>query len=74
MTILFLVISFVAGIALGQRFKILILVPVMSLALVGTIAAGVARADNVWSIVIGPSAAERLVRRTEFAWQHEPPR
>jgi len=39
----------------------------MSLALVGTIAAGVARADNVWSIVIGPSAAERLVPPTEFA-------
>jgi hypothetical protein len=52
MTILFVVISLVAGIALGQRFKILILVPVMSLALVGTIAAGVARADNVWSIAL----------------------
>jgi uncharacterized protein YneF (UPF0154 family) len=44
------VISLVAGIALGQWFKVLILVPVMSLALVGTIAAGIARADNVWSI------------------------
>jgi hypothetical protein len=52
MTILFVVISLVAGIALGQRFKILILVPVMSLALVGTIAAGIARADNVWSIAL----------------------
>jgi hypothetical protein len=45
MTILLVVISLVAGIALGQWFKILILVPVMSLALVGTIAAGIARAD-----------------------------
>src|SRR5262245_47716842 len=52
MTILLVVISLVAGIALGQWFKILILVPVMSLALVGTIAAGVARADNVWSIAL----------------------
>ena len=52
MTILFVVISLVAGIALGQRFKILILVPVMSLAFVGTIAAGIARADNVWSIAL----------------------
>jgi hypothetical protein len=50
MTILLVVICLVAGIALGQWFKILILVPVMSLALVGTIAAGIARADNVWSI------------------------
>ena len=30
--------------------QVLILVPVMSLALVGTIAAGIARADDVWSI------------------------
>ena len=52
MTILLVVISLVAGIVLGQWFKILILVPVMSLALVGTIAAGIARADNVWSIAL----------------------
>jgi uncharacterized protein YneF (UPF0154 family) len=52
MTILLVVISLVAGIALGQWFKILILVPVMSLALVGTIAAGIARADNIWSIAL----------------------
>jgi len=52
MTILLVVISLVAGIALGQWFKILILVPVMSLALVGTIAAGIARADNAWSIAL----------------------
>ena len=52
MTILLVVISLVAGIALGQWFKILILVPVMSLALVGTIAAGIARADNGWSIAL----------------------
>jgi hypothetical protein len=44
------VISFVAGIALGHWFKVLILVPVMSLALGGTIAAGIAYADDVWSI------------------------
>ena len=50
MAISLVVISFVAGIALGQWFKVLILVPVMSLALGGTIAAGIARADDVWSI------------------------
>ena len=37
MAISLVVISFVAGIALGQWFKVLILVPVMSLALGGTI-------------------------------------
>src|SRR5215813_13915109 len=50
MAISLVVISFVAGIALGQWFRVLILVPVMSLALVGTIAAGIARTDDVWSI------------------------
>src|SRR5262249_46907886 len=50
MAISLAVISFVAGIALGQWFRVLILVPVMSLALVSTIAAGIARADDVLSI------------------------
>jgi hypothetical protein len=50
MAISLVVISFVVGIALGQWFKVLILVPVMGLALGGTIAAGIARADDVWSI------------------------
>ena len=49
MAISLVVISFVVGIALGQWFKVLILVPVMGLALGGTIAAGIARADDVWS-------------------------
>src|SRR5690349_22402230 len=56
MAISLVVISLVAGIALGWWFKVLILVPVMSLALVGTIAAGIARADNVWSITLTPIA------------------
>ena len=43
MAISLVVISFVVGIALGQWFKVLILVPVMGLALGGTIAAGIAR-------------------------------
>jgi len=57
MAISLVVISFVAGIALGQWFRVLILVPVMSLALVGTIAAGIARADDdVWSIAFAAIA------------------
>jgi hypothetical protein len=52
MSISLVVISLVAGIALGWWFKVLILVPAMSLALVGTIAAGIARTDNVWSIAL----------------------
>jgi uncharacterized protein YneF (UPF0154 family) len=52
MAISLVVISLVAGIALGQWFKILILVPAVGLALGGTIAAGIARADNVWSLAL----------------------
>ena len=59
MAISLVVISFVAGIALGQWFKVLILVPVMSLALGGTIAAGIARADDVWSIARSNRGCDR---------------
>jgi hypothetical protein len=52
MTISLVVISFAAGIALAQWFRVLILVPAMSLVLVGTIAAGIARTDDVWSIAL----------------------
>ncbi|HKA20727.1 MAG TPA: hypothetical protein VKN18_20765 [Blastocatellia bacterium] len=52
MAISLVVISLVAGIAVGQWYKVLILVLVISLALVGTIAAGIARTDNVWSIAL----------------------
>ena len=52
MAISLVVISLVAGIAVGQWYKVLILVLVMSLALVGTIAAGIARTNNVWSIAL----------------------
>ena len=47
-----IIIGFLTGIALGHCFKVLILVRVMSIALVGTIAAGVARADSDWSIAL----------------------
>jgi hypothetical protein len=57
MAISLVVISFVAGIALGQWFRVLILVPAMSTVLVGTIAAGIARADDVWSIALVAIAA-----------------
>jgi hypothetical protein len=52
MAISLIVIGFLAGIALGQFFKVLILVPTMSIALIATIAVGIARADNVWSIAL----------------------
>jgi hypothetical protein len=47
-----LVIGFglLAGMALGQRFKVLILLPVIGLAVVISTAAGIAHGDQFWSI------------------------
>jgi hypothetical protein len=39
------------GMVLGQRFKLLILLPAITLGLLGTVILGVARADDAWSIV-----------------------
>jgi predicted Na+-dependent transporter len=50
MTLLF--ISFLVGAVLGQRFKVFVLVPATSLALICTIAAGIARAQHIWSIAM----------------------
>jgi hypothetical protein len=57
MAISLVLISFAAGIALAQWLRVLILVPAMSTVLVGTIAAGIARTDDVWSIALVAIAA-----------------
>jgi hypothetical protein len=49
-------ISLLVGMVLGQRFKVLILVPAMALALVLAVGTGVASADTVWSIVLMAAA------------------
>ena len=51
MMALFLI-SFLAGAVLGQRFKVFILLPAISLAVICTITAGIARAQDVWSIAM----------------------
>jgi len=43
---------FLAGIALGLRYKVLILVPAVTLAMIFAMIIGVARADHFWSIVL----------------------
>jgi hypothetical protein len=48
----FLMISLLAGIVLGQRFNIFILVPGIALALVLVVGSGIERADTLWSIVL----------------------
>ena len=45
------IISLLAGMVLGQRFKVLILVPATALALAFTVGVGIAQAEAVWSIV-----------------------
>jgi multisubunit Na+/H+ antiporter MnhG subunit len=50
--IAWLFISFLVGAALGQRFKVFVLLPATSLVLICTIAAGIARAPDVWSIAV----------------------
>jgi hypothetical protein len=46
------VIGALAGIALGLRYKVLMLMPAVTLATIFTIMVGVARADSFWSIVL----------------------
>jgi len=50
-------ISLLAGMVLGQRFKVLILIPATALALVFATGTGIVRADTVWSIVLMATAA-----------------
>jgi hypothetical protein len=54
-------VSLLVGIVLGQRFKVLVLMPTIAIALVLAIGAGVAHADPVWWIVLlGTAAATSL--------------
>ncbi len=46
------IISALAGIALGLRYKVLILVPTIALAMVFAMIVGIARADHIGSIVL----------------------
>jgi hypothetical protein len=46
------VVSALVGMALGQRFKVLILVPTIGFTLLLTIAAGIMRADGLGEIVM----------------------
>lgn len=48
----FVLASLLIGVVLGQRFKVLVLVPGTGLAFVVTILAGIVRADAIWPIVL----------------------
>jgi hypothetical protein len=46
------IICFLIGAALGMRFKVLIVIPVIGLALLGTAAVGIAHGDPIGSVVL----------------------
>jgi hypothetical protein len=50
-------ISLVVGMVLGQRFKVLVLLPAIALALVLAIGGGIVRAESAWWIVLVAAAA-----------------
>lgn len=52
MSLELVVVSALAGIALGLRFRVLILVPAVTLAMMFALIVGVASADHFWSIVL----------------------
>jgi hypothetical protein len=45
-------ISLLVGAALGQRFKVMVLVPVIAIVLVLVVATGVSLAQTAWAIVL----------------------
>ncbi len=51
MTLLFIC-GLLAGIGLSQRFTVLVLLPATAVAVLAVIAAGLARADEIWSIAL----------------------
>jgi len=46
------IISILAGIALGLRYKVLILFPALAFAVVFSVIGGIAQADHFWSIIL----------------------
>src|ERR1700722_10164060 len=50
------IVSALLGMLLGQRFKVLSLVPAMALALLVAVVTGIAEADALWTIVLTAGA------------------
>jgi NADH:ubiquinone oxidoreductase subunit 6 (subunit J) len=50
-------ISFLAGAALGQRFKVMVLMPAIAIVLVLAVGTGVAHAQTAWSTVLMAATA-----------------
>ncbi len=52
MTLELAIISMLAGIALGLRYKVFVLVPAVGLTIMFAVMSGIARGDRVWSILL----------------------
>jgi hypothetical protein len=46
------IINVLAGIALGLRYKVVILVPAVSLVVIFAVIVGIARGEHFWSIIL----------------------
>jgi hypothetical protein len=51
MTLELAIISMLAGIALGLRYKVLVLVPAITLTIMFAVMGGIAHGDRLWSIL-----------------------
>jgi len=52
MTLELAIISMLAGIALGLRYKVFVLVPAVTLTITFAVMAGIAHGDRLWSILL----------------------
>jgi len=52
MTFELAIISVLAGITLGLRYRVLILVPAVMIAMIFAVIVGIAQADRFWSIIL----------------------
>lgn len=62
MTLELAIIGVLAGVVLGLRYKVLILVPAVAMAIVFAVIVGVASADHFWSIVLATVVAATSVQ------------
>jgi hypothetical protein len=53
MTLELAIVSGLAGIALGLRYRVMVLVPAVTLAIIFAVTIGIARADHFWSVIFG---------------------
>ena len=65
------VISVLAGIALGLRYKVVILVPAVILAVIFAVMVGIARGDDFWSITLAMLTAGTLVQTRLPGWNYD---